>query len=1760
MVTRNGDACRIISDGTATYIYQGGFRVGARYRVMFNVTEVVRGAIVVRLHGGNEHSFNSVGLKTFDMVAQSTIFGIYRNGPCDITFTNVRVFEHIVLGGGEELEAEVLFAPEAAGLAEGGIAILSNDPDNPEALVSLSGTGIANPEIAVDPDAINFGEVFVGEELTEILTISNNGNAPLDVTDIVVEGVGFTVEFGDDEPREFDWDFDRTDSNMSLLVQNAHIGEDVLAEGDYIGVFTGDGLCAGFSVVHDDFPNTQVGVAAWGAEDQMDNGFQYNERVNWRIWDTDAGYEYEAEAEYQFGNGLWVGNGINRIADLVAGRRLNAVQIAEEILPGEAMEVPVTFAPPEPGEFAGTLTIFSNDPDNDQVTVDLSGTGLANVIIVVSDDAYDFGNVMVGESAEWIFTVGNDGGGELEVAALGLEGEFFSVNPADAFVVPGGEQIEVTVTFAPAAAGPAEGSILIQSNDLETPEVTVGLAGRGVRPVIVVDTEAIDFGEVFVGDDAHVTFTISNDGDAPLDIEEIVVEGEGFTVDFGGIGPREFDWDFDRTDSNMSLLVQNAHIGEDVLAEGDYMGVFTGDGLCAGFSVVHDDFPNTQVGVAAWGAEDQMDNGFQYNERVNWRIWDTDAGAEYEAEAEYQFGNGLWVGNGINRIADLVAGRRLDAVEVAEEVAPGEAIEVTVTFSPPDVGEYRGGLTIISNDPDNGEVGIGLAGIGIPVNEPPFFVDVPDADEVDEGGSYQLVVVADDPNEDDVLVLTMNDLDGTLPEEAVFVDNEDRTGTFTWEEINFEQAGVYHVVFFVTDGEFRAEAPFTLTVININLPPVLADIGDKRVNEDDELTFTLEADDPDQNDVLTFSAENLPEGAVLDGADFSWTPTFEQADDYEVTFTVTDNGEPEEDDSETITISVINVNRAPVVRNPVADVELDEDADRTVIADLNVVFFDPDGDDLVYDVQANDELNADLNNEDILSLMPDANYHGASQVVITADDGYNDGRVAIAVGFSDNAPESGRTVRGARQIDQASHSPVRDAMAANEFTVTIISINDIPEVVQAIDDVVVEEDVGYTEVADLDDVFMDVDGDELFFALENAPQALGMGIDEDNVLYFRAADNYNLPDGVDISVTATDRLSDPVVEVFNLTITPVNDPPVWVDFPGDIEVVVGEEPIDFDLAAEDIDGDAISIYWYVTDGLPEGALVDYEDGTATVYWEPTQDDVGVHSPVFEVSDGNLEAQLTVEITVLPGLIHFPIIEPTPTNHSLLINDLTKDGETVPTGWEIGVFTPANLIAGSGKWDEEEQAGVAAWGDDPDTEDEVEGFVAGELMTIIVWDPDEDREYRTEADVQEGSLNWSVNGLTILDLEAVVSRTLNVAMRDGWSLISINVSPGEEYYSENERRGPDMILMLEQFYDEDDEVHHVVLIKDDIGRFYHPRIGFRSLRYWNLEEGYNIRTNTQLVGIWSGEPIPADAPIDIPSGWSYIPYYPTYRLDAGDPDFYVLSPIIDNVFLAKNDLGQFMAPRSNFSNMSPWRETKGYQVKLDDNVRLQYPPEPEEGALLVETEIEFEAHYAEPAITGDNMSVLITSIAGYSINPEDQIAAYSVSGNIVGTGVFDAEGRSGFPVWGDDFTTEQTEGLYNGEAFELRLWDSENSVEKVLVPIAIHDGAGLEYASDGFLLLDVGIQPEIPDHYYMAEAYPNPFNSTTHITYGLPAADHVRINVYDMGGRLIATLVNGTIKAGSHSVTWNSSEVVSGVYIVRMETGSFKSVRKVVMMK
>jgi hypothetical protein len=93
-----------------------------------------------------------------------------------------------------------------------------------------------------------------------------------------------------------------------------------------------------------------------------------------------------------------------------------------------------------------------------------------------------------------------------------------------------------------------------------------------------------------------------------------------------------------------------------------------------------------------------------------------------------------------------------------------------------------------------------------------------------------------------------------------------------------------------------------------------------------------------------------------------------------------------------------------------------------------------------------------------------------------------------------------------------------------------------------------------------------------------------------------------------------------------------------------------------------------------------------------------------------------------------------------------------------------------------------------------------------------------------------------------------------------------------------------------------------------------------------------------------------------------------------------------------------------------------------------------------------------------------------------------------------------------------------------------------------------------------VNSDIPKVYSISQNYPNPFNPSTVINYSIPKTSMVKISVFDILGREVMTLVNDTKQPGSYNVEFDASNLASGVYICKLQSGNFTDTKKMLLIK
>ncbi len=109
-------------------------------------------------------------------------------------------------------------------------------------------------------------------------------------------------------------------------------------------------------------------------------------------------------------------------------------------------------------------------------------------------------------------------------------------------------------------------------------------------------------------------------------------------------------------------------------------------------------------------------------------------------------------------------------------------------------------------------------------------------------------------------------------------------------------------------------------------------------------------------------------------------------------------------------------------------------------------------------------------------------------------------------------------------------------------------------------------------------------------------------------------------------------------------------------------------------------------------------------------------------------------------------------------------------------------------------------------------------------------------------------------------------------------------------------------------------------------------------------------------------------------------------------------------------------------------------------------------------------------------------------------------------------------------------------------------------------SGTASFTTGNTILAVRNTEEVPNKFLLSQNYPNPFNPSTVIKYSIPGTGLVKLNVFNLLGRKVATLVNSEQSAGTHEVRFDAAGLSSGIYFYRLEEGNFSMVKKMILLK
>ena len=146
-------------------------------------------------------------------------------------------------------------------------------------------------------------------------------------------------------------------------------------------------------------------------------------------------------------------------------------------------------------------------------------------------------------------------------------------------------------------------------------------------------------------------------------------------------------------------------------------------------------------------------------------------------------------------------------------------------------------------------------------------------------------------------------------------------------------------------------------------------------------------------------------------------------------------------------------------------------------------------------------------------------------------------------------------------------------------------------------------------------------------------------------------------------------------------------------------------------------------------------------------------------------------------------------------------------------------------------------------------------------------------------------------------------------------------------------------------------------------------------------------------------------------------------------------------------------------------------------------------------------------------------------------------------------------------TYRSEGLQSSSHTLQSTWLTDSSQKYYWRISAVTNGFGTVMSETSDFKVATGVDaPELPEVFALMQNYPNPFNPSTQIGYTIPATTHVTLEIFDIQGRRVATLVDDMHNSGFYTVTFEASDLASGLYLYRIRAGDFSRTKKMILVK
>ena len=408
------------------------------------------------------------------------------------------------LAGGQTASLSVTFAPTVAGSVTGAVTITSTASNTPVTVTLAGNATTPQPQITISPTSINFGNINVGQSNTQSITVSNPGNAVLNITQATASGTAFglsgqTLPLAINPGQSAVWTASFSPTSVASYSGSISIASNAAGSPATIAL-SGAGVQGTLTASPSSFNFGNILVGSSGTQ------------------------------TLTLSNSGTASVTISAASASGTGFSITGLTVPLTLAAGQNTTFTAQFAPSATGSANGSASVTSN-ASGSLLTIALSGTGVQPQLSV-TPTSVSFGSLPVGSTNSQNIMLNNAGTASLTISQATVSGPGFGLSGLNVpLTIVAGANATFTATYAPSSESSATGSISLTSNAPGSP-LNIPLAGTGVTATYLLNAapSSLSFGSVIVGGNSTLNVILTNSGNSSLTISGVTVSDSSYTT------------------------------------------------------------------------------------------------------------------------------------------------------------------------------------------------------------------------------------------------------------------------------------------------------------------------------------------------------------------------------------------------------------------------------------------------------------------------------------------------------------------------------------------------------------------------------------------------------------------------------------------------------------------------------------------------------------------------------------------------------------------------------------------------------------------------------------------------------------------------------------------------------------------------------------------------------------------------------------------------------------------------------------------------------------------------------------------------------------------------------------------------------------------------------------------------------------------------------------------------------------------------------